>query len=138
VNEAQEARRCGYHAPMLTIRSRQRAALREGRRRRFEDRAVAFVREQWPERWTHLGEVAVRALVEIAEQRAAAYGLDTERDAIRYLNHMLALGRDFDTDPRYPWAGEILQNRGIAPSLRMDWLSARTRHELRRAEEAAR
>lgn len=121
----------------MLIRSHQSAALRAGRRRIFEERCVAFVREHWPERWAHLGEVAVRAFVEMAVERAAGYELDTEQDAARYLNQMLALGRDFDTDPRYPWAGEILRNKGIAPALRMDWLSARTAHELRRAEEAA-
>lgn len=119
---------------MITIRPHQRAALLAGRRRAFVERGVAFVRDHWPARFAHVGDGGSRAAVEHAIRRAGAYGLTTERDVIRYLNHMLALGYAFDDDPRFPWAREILTNPGILPAQKMDWLAARTSRELREAE----
>jgi hypothetical protein len=60
----------------------------------------------------------------------ATYGITSERDIILFLNHMYMLSPDFDTNPDFPWASEILNNPSIAPASKMDWLSGRTYHRL--------
>lgn len=46
-------------------------------------------------------------------KRALAYGIGTERDAAKFVSLTFVLGRDFDRDPRLPWAREILDGARV-------------------------
>lgn len=66
-----------------------------------------------PRKFAVDGETAVRALVEEAIWRSLDYGIRGACGVTVYASLMFLLGVDFDSDPMYAWAGEIL--RGRAP-----------------------
>jgi len=84
---------------MLTIRPAQWKALAEAGLVRFEDEMVQHLSVFAPELARVMGEPRMRELVRLGIARGKAYGF-TDRGPLRsYLEMMLALGADFDTDP---------------------------------------
>ncbi len=100
---------------MLTIRNAQLAVLAEARFEHYVDELAGLVARHWPEEFSAMGMEGARRLAEDAVVKAERYEIRGEAEVARYLNLMLALGRDFDRDPRYPWAGAILRDEAIAP-----------------------
>lgn len=100
---------------MLIIRDRQIDALVAARRREFLQRLVRMLRRHWPGECAALGAAGVRRRVEGALALAARYGIDGEAHLARLLNVTMALGEDFDRDPRYPWAAVVLEEEAFAP-----------------------
>jgi hypothetical protein len=49
-------------------------------------------------------------IIRTGVERALSYGIDREADVARYISIMYTLGHDFDADPRYRWAAEILND----------------------------
>ena len=119
---------------MLIIRKEQMAAFEGEARRGFEERMLAHLRKYFPERCSEMGEDGVRDSIREAIQRTGKLGLALEYDIERYLNHMFALGLDFDTNPAYPWVKEVLSDPEIHSSALMDVLSDRTKEELEKLE----
>jgi hypothetical protein len=122
---------------VLTIRDAQMAALARDRRERFVRRAVEHVRTAFPAAFAERGRAGVEASVRTALEKSDVYGLPSERDVLRYLNLMYALGFELDTDPRVPWAAEVLGNTRYDGSVKLDLLAERARRWLAaRAREA--
>jgi len=108
---------------VLYIRSSQIKTFREQLRRRFEERMVRHLHTYFPEQCAALGDEGTREAIGHGIDRAQAHGIVTERDVCRYLNVMFTFGRDFDSDPRCPWAARILDDTARPhPSERMDAL----------------
>lgn len=116
---------------MLKIRREQMDLFDEQAELQFEKRALRFVQEYWPETFTDMGEEMVADSIRQGLAKARSYGIDQEYDILRFINHMYALGFDFDEDPRFPWAAEILENTEIEAQSRMDDLSKHTAALLR-------
>lgn len=116
---------------MLKIRQQQWNLLSQLARAQFEESTLQHLRTYWPARCDELQEAGVRASIQEGVLRAKQYGLVTEFDILRYINHMYALGFDFDRNNAYPWVLEILTSEIENPSERMDRLSERTQQELR-------
>lgn len=95
---------------MLIIRSDQFAALAEPQIARYEQTALAHVSKYFAEQALVLGEEEILAGVRHGFKRAGQYGLETEKDLLRYLTLMFTFGRNFDTNPALPWASEILKS----------------------------
>jgi hypothetical protein len=88
---------------------------------------VEHVRTYFPTHFRVLGETGIRPLIHYGYARAASHGLDTQRSVCLYINAMLLMGSNFDVDPMYPWAAEILSDTsGRYPRLRIDRLSDRS------------
>ncbi len=121
---------------MLVIRQAQIDALSAALSQRFEERMVAHLWEVVPEDCEALGDEEVRRSIQTCLRKAREYRISTAFDILRYLNVMYVLGLDFDTDPRFPWARELLLDFGISPRVRMDRLVRRT-HEALAAREAS-
>ena len=115
---------------MLRIRAEQMAALERHMLQQFENRLRTQLVRTWPDECRVLGEQGVRASIHEGLRKAAGYGIDAEYDVARFIHVMYALGHDFDTDPRYPWAAKILEDERIRPSERMDQVCERTEQEL--------
>ncbi len=112
---------------MLVIRSEQMAALDRYAAAQFEDRVAAHLRARWPQSCAEMGDAALRERVAIGVERAAGYGLVAELDVCRYVELMFVLSPDFDTDARFPWAGEVLRQPELAPCTRIDRLEVLAR-----------
>ena len=101
---------------MLTIRKEQIAALSAAEVRKFIDRVVTHVRKFFPDQVEALGEEKTRENIRYGITRAAAYGISAEREVCRYIDVMFALRRDFDNDPTFGFASEILRDRNVKGS----------------------
>jgi hypothetical protein len=108
---------------MLTIRKEQLAAFGPLGEKAFEDRMLAHLKKNFPEQYDSLGEPKIRETVQYGTQRAAAYRIVSERDVCKYIDLMILYGRDFDKDPKLPWAQSILLNQAIKhPSSKIERL----------------
>lgn len=91
-------------------------------------KALTLIRETWPATWAERGEEDLRAAVERGLTAAAGFGLTDEREALIYINVMVALGEDFPS--QYPWAADTL-NADILPATKADLLLEDVAAELR-------
>jgi hypothetical protein len=106
---------------MPVIRHEQMEELNRRQAEKFEDRMVEHLRETFPEPCQEMGEDALREDIRYGMDRAESYGIESEQDVCNYVNLMMALGRDFDTDR--PWARRILTDPDVAgPAERIDAL----------------
>ncbi|MFO1252254.1 hypothetical protein [Inhella sp.] len=86
---------------MFRLQADQLQRLEQGLAAQYSQELQAHAREFAPALTQLMGAPALAALVERAQQRAAAHGLDC-RGAVRfYLELMLLLGSDCDSDPQY-------------------------------------
>ncbi len=115
---------------MLLIRHEQMETLERYAAKEFEDRMVRHLKTSWTEEYEALGEAAARETVRKALKNAGNYCVESEYDVARYLNIMFALGHDFDTDDRFPWANSILASPDLEGSAKMDQLCERAEQEL--------
>lgn len=97
---------------VLTIRREQIRAMAAPQIERFLSRARDHVAEQFPEQHAALSAAELSDAVRHGFERASEYGLESERDLLRYQTLMFFFGRDFDRDPRFPWARQILTGPG--------------------------
>jgi hypothetical protein len=93
---------------MLTIQHAQFTVLFQLEVEKFEGWTLAHLRKFFPRQCVALGERQMRESM----RRAARYGFMAKRDVCEYIDLMIALGLDFDTDKRNRWAAEIPGRRG--------------------------
>ncbi len=97
----------------MLIRKEQMQALEEARLPEFEDYMVVHLGKFSPLHSKSLGEAGIRTLIRVGMERAKRHGF-THRGPVKfYIETMILLGVDFDTDPQYPRPGEILRDLSI-------------------------
>lgn len=104
---------------LWTIRTEQLAALHAVLERRFADRAMAYVRRQYPGTCAALDERTIRASIETALGKRATYQFDSEETFFAYLDLMYLLGFDFDLNPQCEWVRETLTDFDLGPRTRL-------------------
>ena len=117
---------------MLTLRPAQMQRFSEVALKSFEDMMVVHLNKFFPVRSKAAGEPKLRAFVRYGVKRAAAYNIKAKRDVSRYIDLMITLGADFDTNEQLPWAGEILRTRN-SPEARISVLLKIAQKHLRGA-----
>ena len=73
---------------------------------------LVHLRRFFPAQGAAAGEEEIREMVRHGIERAGVYGIKSRADVCKYIDLMTVFGRDFDTDKRHRWAGEILKRRG--------------------------
>jgi hypothetical protein len=107
---------------MFRVRAEQIDALSHDAARRYENELLQHLRQHFPQKCDLLTESVLREEIHYAIKRAGSYGITAGPDVRLYAELMFSLGRDFDRDPRFPWAQSILNNRELPnPSARIDW-----------------
>jgi hypothetical protein len=109
----------------VRIQGRQATALEAAELQRFKQNLVLHVRRFFPGHYRAFGDACIRSAIELSVRDARVHGLTTERNVCLYLNIMLMLGAEFERDPQFPWAADILQKANSA-NAKMDDLSAVT------------
>lgn len=100
----------------MIIRKEQLSTLEEIRLPEFEDFMVEHLKEFSPLHSASLGESGVRKLIRVGIERAKRHRF-THRGPVKfYIEAMILLGVDFDTDPQYPAAGAILRDASFSDS----------------------
>lgn len=97
---------------MFAIRSEQMEAVTRATLVGFEERALAWLAEDFPHRYRIAGPEPLRALVCSGMKRATDHGLLVERDVWVFVQLAMLLGIGFDEDPQYPWATAALGGVG--------------------------
>jgi hypothetical protein len=117
----------------MKMRDEHMQAFTEAAVKDFEDRMVVHLNEFFPEQCEALGEAKTREAIREGIDRAARYEIVAECDVCKYIDLMFAFGRNFDTDPKLPWAGEVLNAPAIDdPTARINVLYDAAREYLRR------
>lgn len=98
---------------MLVIRKEQMKIFELDARSKFENKMVQHVKNFTPKHSEILGEDSVREVIRLGMQRAKKYDLTNQGPVSFYIELMLMLGSDFDTDIQYPWAGNILGDPSV-------------------------
>jgi NADPH-dependent ferric siderophore reductase len=93
---------------MLQIRPEQMKVLQQTALDDFVVRLVAHLHLVFPDRYDELGEERTRQLVRLSQQRAATYGIRSERDVCAYVEVLFSLHREDETGPDMQWARVIL------------------------------
>lgn len=105
---------------MLKIYAEQTDAFARASVRDFEARMARHLQRFFPDESRTLGQEGLLELIRHGVQRAESYAIVSEHDVALYLNLTVALGRDFDRDPRLPWARATLVDTPLPdPSWRM-------------------
>lgn len=108
---------------MLQIRKEQSDSFSVVMRRKFNNRMVLHIQECFPEHYEKLREDNTRELVDIGVDKAATYDIVSERDVCKFIDLMLGFGVDFDENPEYPWASDILNDETLnSPSIKTNKL----------------
>lgn len=98
---------------MLALRRQQLDALAETRLLDFEARMRAHVCRCFAATTRTMSDRQLRDVIRHGVARAQAYGIGSQRSVCKYINLMFVFGRDFDRDPRLPWAIEILDGARV-------------------------
>jgi len=98
---------------MLLIRKQQIELFEEVRSPEFEDYMVAHLKDFTPLHSASLREPGIRTLISVGIERARKYGFTWRGPVKFYIETMILLGVDFDTDPQYPLPGKILRDVSI-------------------------
>jgi len=111
---------------VLRIRPEQIRALRRDADEDLEPRLLDHLRRRHPEATALRGPEPLAAFVHHQLERAAGYGLASERDRARFVELALVFGDAFDADEALAWAGPTLRDSSLAPDDRMAlvWLDA--------------
>jgi hypothetical protein len=96
---------------MLTIRKKQIGAFLESNVKKFEERMIVHLNKFFPTQCKAAGETQLRETIRYGIKGAARYGIIAERDVCKYIDLMVVYGRDFDRDPKLPWASTILNDQ---------------------------
>ena len=106
----------------MKIRDEQLEAFTEARVASFEQYMYDHLRKWIPGECAELGEEGVRQRVRDGVERAARYDVLGQRDMARFIDLMFVLGPRFDRDSRHRWAGDILADKTLTPTKKVDRL----------------
>ena len=95
----------------------------------FAKRVVAHIKTVWAAEYAELGEAAVVESARAGIQRAAALGLLSEHDVVRFVDLGFILVKDFETNPLCGWTRTILADRALAPHAKLERLYQRMEEE---------
>lgn len=101
----------------LTIRRAQMEALEEAQRHQFALEMVEHLHSYSPAHAARIGDSALYQVARSGLARAEQYGLTLRGPVRLVIELMVLLGSYFDTDPQYPWAAEILNDRSTSDEM---------------------
>lgn len=97
----------------MVIRPEQMAQMEQYAERAFQSEMADHLHAFAPARTRSMGGEWLKTLVNTGVSRARGHGFTLRGPLRLYLDLMFLFGSDFDTDPQYPWAGEVLKEQGM-------------------------
>ena len=105
---------------MVIVRREQIEVLSEYMHARFITRMLAHLKATFAVYTQGTSEPDLRRLILSTIDTAARYDITNEDDVQRYLERAVCYGADFDTNPKTSWAGQILQEKDLTGTEKMD------------------
>ena len=96
----------------LRMRPSQLADFSRVEVQKFKSWMLVHLHKFFPRECQSAGDTQLGETIQYGIRRAASYGITSKRDVCKYIDLMVVFGRDFDTESRSRWAGEILNNPG--------------------------
>ncbi len=87
--------------------------------RRFYHRATAYLREEFPRKTADMDEAALCQAVDSGCARASRYGLETEVEAMAFVDLQWRFSEEFDAAQ---WARDVLEDPDLAPDMKISTL----------------
>jgi len=120
----------------MQIRSTQMLAFSDAEERGFRDRLRNMLQQDYPDDCGELGD-RLDTVIDLGLARARSYGIVREKDIGLYFDVMFSLAYNFDTNPNYPWANEILNRPGLLGETKIERLARLAQQTLERETESA-
>lgn len=105
---------------MFQMRAAHREAFAHAAISDFIDRAIAYLKQEVPERMKALPPADQEAFVRRAMNNK--WGLTSERAMLYLAQLRLMLGEDFAARPNWQWAVDVLTDSTRDPSERAEWV----------------
>ena len=93
----------------LTMRPSQLAEFSRVEVDKFKSWILVHLHKFFPRECQSAGETQLQDTIKYGIKRAASYGITSKRDVCKYIDLMVLLGREFETDQRFPAAANILR-----------------------------
>ena len=107
---------------MLTIRKEQMDELAGVTHRRYVEKTVLHLRNLFSEQAAKQPDSELRALVEEGIVRAKKYHITDGRELTLFINLMIGLDRNFETQPANGWIRQLLEHPELQPDEKMDMI----------------
>lgn len=98
---------------MFRLRAEQMDALGRLVLDKFEQRVIAHLREGLPELTDKLTDDELRPRIHRGWKRAKQHGLESQRQAVCYIDACFLLGDDFEQSTRHAWSRAILDDENM-------------------------
>ncbi|MGH9405572.1 MAG: hypothetical protein ACRD3D_07025 [Terriglobia bacterium] len=110
---------------MFNLRKEQLKVFEAVAAQDFEQRVLVQLGRAFPKECSKIDAVILAETARYGIEKAKSYGISADADVCKFIRVMLVLGRDFDADPRYPWAARTLRDQNLGePTARVSRLSA--------------
>src|SRR4051812_14835589 len=107
---------------MLIIKNKQIRVFEAVSFPSFETKMLNHIEDHFTPMATLLGKDGLRKLIYHGYERAKKYGFATGYEVCLFTDIMILLGTGFDTDPQFPWARDILINRNMDATSKIEKL----------------
>ena len=108
---------------MLHIRKGQMELLKQNELRKFVERVMSHLRNDFTEDVKEMSDEQLREFVETGIKTSKKYDVVNERDIQLYLDCMVIINPEFDRDSKVPWAQKILNKKDIDGRAKMAQIS---------------
>jgi hypothetical protein len=114
-------------ADILTLRADQGSLLEKAKQHSVTKTLLQELHKLFPDECAALGPERMQDFVQYGSTRPQRYGIRAHADVRNYIHLMMRLGRNFDTDPKMPWATDLLRRRK-PPAEKLAILEAENMH----------
>jgi hypothetical protein len=80
---------------------------------RFIADAINHLREKFPVTTKKMTDEQLRIHINVGVNKAAGYNISKQEDVLAFIDYMLFLGNNFDSDDTNPWAKNIFNIRNL-------------------------
>ena len=110
---------------MLTIRKEQMDALSSVMRERYVAKTVLHLRKLFPEETKKMPDTELRPLIEEGLNRARGYQVTSGREVTLFIDLMVGIGKNFETQPANAWIKGFLEDPELDQSEKMNLICKR-------------
>lgn len=108
---------------MVIIRKEQMEVLSKNMVNQFVDNTLIHLRTIFPDQTQDMTDQQLRDMIQAGINEAESYEITDEVDVERFLECIVRYGRDYDTDPKTSWAGEILRDESLTGMEKMNQIN---------------
>src|SRR5437660_11303186 len=105
---------------MLAIKKEQLDVLNVYMRERFIEKTVRHIREVFAQQVNDKKTEELRVVVENGMRRASTFELDGEREVTLFIDLLIGLGQDFDSQAQYAGLKRILRDKEFSQRDKME------------------